>query len=48
MPAGLSPFTGNRSLRERLWQRVQERACVAPKAKTRPATQWVKPGLFGV
>lgn len=44
---GAAFITLNRQMRERLWQRVQERAGSAPKGMKRPATQWVKPGLVG-
>ncbi|MFB9984517.1 hypothetical protein ACFSQQ_13065 [Mesorhizobium kowhaii] len=37
----------NREMRERLWNRVQQHAGMAPKGMKRPATQWVKPGLIG-
>lgn len=42
---GSAFITLNRQMRERLWQRVQDRAGAAPKGMKRPATQWVKPGL---
>jgi bifunctional non-homologous end joining protein LigD len=44
---GSAFITLNRDMRERLWKRVQERAGTAPKGMKRPATQWVKPGMFG-
>src|SRR5882724_5515214 len=44
---GSAFITLNREMRERLWQRVQERAGTAPKGMKRQATQWVKPGLVG-
>lgn len=43
---GSAFITANRSIRERLWKRVQDHAAPAPKGSKRPATQWVKPGLI--
>jgi len=37
----------SRTIRERLWKRVQEHVGAAPKGMKRPATQWVKPGIIG-
>ncbi|TPN43189.1 ATP-dependent DNA ligase [Mesorhizobium sp. B1-1-7] len=48
---GSAFITVGREMRERLWQRVQERSGPPPpKAvikEKRPATQWVRPGLVG-
>ncbi|QND66667.1 ATP-dependent DNA ligase [Mesorhizobium loti] len=44
---GSAFITLNREMRERLWKRVQDHPCTAPKGMKRPATQWVKPGLIG-
>ncbi|MER9590918.1 ATP-dependent DNA ligase [Mesorhizobium australicum] len=44
---GSAFINSSRSIRERLWKRVQEHAGPAPKGMKRPATQWVKPGLIG-
>jgi DNA ligase D-like protein (predicted ligase) len=44
---GSAFINSNRTIRERLWQRVQQHAGPAPKGMKRPATQWVKPGLIG-
>ncbi|RWB87439.1 ATP-dependent DNA ligase [Mesorhizobium sp.] len=44
---GSAFITLNREMRERLWQRVQDRSGPPPKGMKRPATQWVKPGLIG-
>lgn len=44
---GSAFITLNREMRERLWERVQERLGAPPKGMKRPATQWVKPGLIG-
>jgi DNA ligase D-like protein (predicted ligase) len=43
---GSAFITANRSIRERLWKRVQAHAAPAPKGSNRPAMQWVKPGLI--
>jgi DNA ligase D-like protein (predicted ligase) len=34
-------------MRERLWQRVQDKAGKAPKGVKKPAAQWTQPGLVG-
>lgn len=42
---GSAFITLNREMRERLWERVQQHAGMAPKGMKRPATLWVKPGM---
>ncbi|RWQ41984.1 MAG: ATP-dependent DNA ligase, partial [Mesorhizobium sp.] len=43
---GSAFINSSRTIRERLWKRVQEHAGEAPRGmKKRPATQWVKPGI---
>ena len=48
---GAAFIIANRAIHERLWKRVQEHAGPKPggcrRARSRPATQWVKPGLIG-
>ncbi|WP_095082010.1 RNA ligase family protein [Mesorhizobium sophorae] len=44
---GSAFINSSRAIRERLWKRVQEHAGPPPKGMTRPATQWVKPGIIG-
>ncbi|TPK81054.1 ATP-dependent DNA ligase [Mesorhizobium sp. B2-4-13] len=44
---GSAFINSSRAIRERLWKRVQEHAGPAPEGLTRPATQWVKPGIIG-